>query len=875
MLGKYAGRKRRPCCASNNTGFLSDSRGVCLFWRGRLQLRLRRSKGWRLRNPIRLDPKYRHRSRGARRTPLWCRFSDMPVRTPNTARLSSLELGGCADDARASRCCARASRSVRSACGAGTRSTRSRRSRSSWLTTFADQAVIAIENVRLFNETKEALEQQTATSRGAAGDQPARRSSVQPGAADARRERAPGCAMRPARISLSDRDGQLFRLRGRLQRAAGVQGVAAARIRSRHRPEHGHPVAQRWTTPACPDARCPTQTPKYGVDPVAGAGRSAERCSACPCCERERPSARSACGASRWSPFTDNQIALRQDFRRPGGHRHRERQAVQRDQGGAGAADSDERDPTGDQPSSPGDVQPMLDAIARARAASFATRRNRGCLPGRRRACFSSPPRCGTMLTPDGTESDPPLDRGHPVVGMAATRSIARPITTPTSRSRLFGRRMIPRQQAPQQMPELPGVARRAVDAREPRDRCHSPSGARSPGHSPTSRSRWSRPSRTRPSIAIENVRLFNETKEALEQQTAISEILRLISSSPGRRAADAGRRRRACAQAVRAPPRRPFCWSKGDVLRFAAGFGSDLDAGRGRDGCPLSRGSVTGSRGHRPDRDPPGGPVACAPEDEYPIGRELQRRFGHRAILAVPLMREDRAIGAIALWRMEPRAFTDKQIALVKTFADQAAIAIENVRLFNETKEALEQQTAIRRDPARDRGISGGHAAGAGCRCRARPEALRCGTDGNRAGGGRRSATSWQRDPRPFPPPWVMSIRSVEDSLRAGPSLTGRPSIVRGHRAACPRTTIRSQREMQRRLGHHTLLAVPLMREDRAIGAIALWRMEARPFSEKQVALVQTFARAGRARHRQRAPVQRDEGGARAADRHRRRSCA
>src|SRR6185503_12448823 len=77
-------------------------------------------------------------------------------------------------------------------------------------------------------------------------------------------------------------------------------------------------------------------------------------------------------------------------------------------------------------------------------------------------------------------------------------------------------------------------------------------------------------------------------------------------------------------------------------------------------------------------------------------LGLELQRRFHHRAMLAVPLLREDRAIGAIALWRREPRAFSDKQVALVKTFADQAAIAIDNVRLFNETKEALDQQTAI-----------------------------------------------------------------------------------------------------------------------------------------------------------------------------------
>jgi signal transduction histidine kinase len=86
---------------------------------------------------------------------------------------------------------------------------------------------------------------------------------------------------------------------------------------------------------------------------------------------------------------------------------------------------------------------------------------------------------------------------------------------------------------------------------------------------------------------------------------------------------------------------------------------------------------------------------LATAPEEEFPLGREMQRRIGHHTALAVPLMREDRAIGAIGLWRMETRAFTDKQIALVKTFADQAAIAIENVRLFNETKEALEKQTA------------------------------------------------------------------------------------------------------------------------------------------------------------------------------------
>src|SRR5262249_30022596 len=83
------------------------------------------------------------------------------------------------------------------------------------------------------------------------------------------------------------------------------------------------------------------------------------------------------------------------------------------------------------------------------------------------------------------------------------------------------------------------------------------------------------------------------------------------------------------------------------------------------------------------------------AEADEFPIGAEIARFLGQHTVLSVPLMREETAIGTIHLRRIEAQPFTERQVALLQTFADQAVIAIENVRLFNETKEALERQTA------------------------------------------------------------------------------------------------------------------------------------------------------------------------------------
>ena len=194
--------------------------------------------------------------------------------------------------------------------------------------------------------------------------------------------------------------------------------------------------------------------------------------------------------------------------------------------------------------------------------------------------------------------------------------------------------------------------------------------------------------------IAIENARLIIETREALERQTATSEILRVISESPTdvQPVLDAVAER----ATVLCESLTATVWLfDGQVLRPRANFARDpalrllpSDTIQPRRTLVNGRAFVDRLAIHVED-------VVPLLDTEYPDAREPQRRNGFRAMLAVPLLRDEQAIGTIFTWRREPRAFSPEQVALLKTFADQAVIAIENVRLFNETKEALEQQTA------------------------------------------------------------------------------------------------------------------------------------------------------------------------------------
>jgi len=335
--------------------------------------------------------------------------------------------------------------------------------------------------------------------------------------------------------------------------------------------------------------------------------------------------------------------------------------------------------------------------------------------------------------------------------------------------------------------------------------------------------------------IAIENARLIHEQQarnreltEALEQQTATSEILGVIASSPNDLTPVLETVAQNAARLCEAKSAQVFRID-GDVLRLAANYG-ELRAGETR---PITRGTVAGRAVIERRTIHADDPVQTAVE--FP---ESKSASGETR-LATPLLREGVAVGVIGIRRTDTRPFTDSQIKLVETFAKQAVIAIENVRLFQELRESLEQQTAtseilgvIASSPTDIQPVLDVVAENAARLCEAK-DALIYRIDGD----------VLQRVAVYGSMPLPAASASVTRRNPVGRAVVDGKTIHVQDIAVEMETEFPESKTRQPITGARSMLATPLLREGIAIGAIAIRRTEVRPFSERHIALLKTFA--------------------------------
>jgi len=356
--------------------------------------------------------------------------------------------------------------------------------------------------------------------------------------------------------------------------------------------------------------------------------------------------------------------------------------------------------------------------------------------------------------------------------------------------------------------------------------------------------------------IAIENVRLFDEVQarsrelsESLEQQTATSEVLRVISTSPTELQPVLDALVKSASTLCGAEDVSIFRL-EGDGLPVVAhygplvvrlGFVTPAVRGTVSGRCVLERRAI-----HVADLQ--------AETELFPEGSALAREMGHRTILAVPLLRESAPLGAIVLRRAKVEPFTDKQIELVTTFADQAVIAIENVRLFDEVQarsrelsEALEQQTAtskvlevISSSPGDLKPVFEAMLTSAMRICEAKFGHLLLYDDESYHAAHLHNLPPayremWEHEPiRP-------SQKTALGRLAQTKHVFQITDIAADPAYYTERDPLRvATVELD---GARTLLAVPMLKEGQLVGAIVIYRQEVRPFTEKQIELLTNFA--------------------------------